>query len=59
MTVHWISCKAWTAHAVSDERGIVIEAAPIIGRFVGQPVLNLLAWAAKLGGLRHEEYEKS
>jgi hypothetical protein len=39
---------------VIDERGMITGAAPIVRRFIGQPLENLTHWAAGLGGLRVE-----
>lgn len=52
---HWISCVRFTVQVNTDERGTIVWAAPVVRRFVGQPVANLLAWARKLGGMRHEK----
>ena len=38
-----------------DERGVIREAAPLVRRFLGQPLDNLTRWAAGLRGLRVEE----
>jgi hypothetical protein len=54
MTRHWISCTRFTVEVETDERGIVVKAAPIVCKFQGQPLVNLLAWAMELGGLKHE-----
>jgi len=55
MTRHWISCDRFTVAVTTDERGRVVEAAPVVRRFLGQPLYNLLRWADSLGGLQHEE----
>jgi len=38
----------------TDERDRITRAAPIVRKFVGQPLGNLLRWAEDLGELRHE-----
>ena len=52
--VYWISCAKFTVRVACDERDMIIEAAPIVRRFVGQPLANLLRWAAKFSGVRIE-----
>jgi hypothetical protein len=51
---HWISCNKFTVEVETDARDVVIRAAPIVRRFQGQPLANLLSWASDLGGLKHE-----
>lgn len=61
VTRHWISCHLFTVRVVTDSDDRIIEAAPIVRRFVGQPLANLLGWAAKRGGFIYawEEEEES
>ena len=55
MTVkHWVSCLRFTVMVETDVRGIVTGGAPIVRRFQGQPLKNLLAWARSLGGFQYE-----
>lgn len=49
----WISCRLFTV-AVTTEWGVITEAAPMVQRFKGQRVVNLIKWAQKFGGERHE-----
>jgi hypothetical protein len=51
---HWISCRAFTVRVHTTPEGEIVWAAPVVKKFVGQPVANLLGWAAAQGGLRHE-----
>lgn len=46
---HWVSCQAFTVHVASEDCRIV-SAAPIVRRFVGQPLDNLLNWVRKQPG---------
>jgi len=39
----------------TDEKGRIVWAAPIVRRFVGQPLANLVRWARSLGEFRMEE----
>ena len=50
---HWISCVKFTVEVETDARDKIIHAAPIVRKFQGQSLGNLLAWARKLGGLQH------
>jgi hypothetical protein len=52
---HWVSCTAFTVRVETDAGGRITWAAPIVRKFVGQPLANLLRWAGSRGGLRHEE----
>lgn len=53
--VWWISTLSFTAGAVARD-GVVVEAAPILRKFKGQPVSNLTDWASKLPGFRYESW---
>ncbi len=52
---HWISCNKFTVQ-VNTIDGMIVNAAPLVNKFRGQPVANLLKWAGKFGGLRHETW---
>lgn len=54
MKVWWISCLKFTV-AVETSNGIITKAAPIVHKFNGQPLENLLRWARGIGGLRYQE----
>lgn len=47
----WISCLKFTVQ-VNVKDGVIVNAAPVVTKFKGQPLSNLLRWAAKLGGLQ-------
>ena len=49
---HWISTLSFTVLVKTDGVEIVF-AAPLVARFLRQPVGNLLNWAKQFGGLRH------
>jgi hypothetical protein len=51
MRAYWVSCAKFTVRVAADEDGVITEAAPIVRRFIGQPLGNLTRWAAGLGGL--------
>jgi len=54
---HWISCVRFTVQ-VNTEDGVIVLAAPIVRKFIGQRLENLLGWCARLGGLKHELLEE-
>jgi hypothetical protein len=54
MRRHWISCAKFTVEVETDGRDVITRAAPIVRKFVGQPLVNLLKWAGDFGRLRHE-----
>lgn len=50
---HYISCSKFTVRVYTNERGTIYQAAPIVKRFIGQPILNLLLWSKKFGNFKH------
>lgn len=54
--VDWIylSSKRMTV-AVRSKAGVVCEAPPIVRRFIGQPLGDLMGWMSKQPGFRWEE----
>jgi len=48
----WVSCDRFTVWVQVDERAVITDAAPIVRRFIGQPLQNLKRWANKFGGVR-------
>ena len=51
VTKWWFSSKAMTILVVEDQ-GIIIRTAPVVGKFVGQPISNLEGWMTKHGKFR-------
>ena len=51
--VLWLSSRRMTI-AVDVVNGIIVETPPVVGKFVGQPIWNLIRWMRKQGGLRTE-----
>lgn len=39
-----------TVKAVSDDSGIITDAAPVVRKFIGQPLRNLSAWMNRQQG---------
>jgi hypothetical protein len=54
---HWVSCRLFTVQADTDENGLIRYAAPIVRRFIGQPIEALLRWAQAHRNYRHETWE--
>lgn len=40
----WFSCKSFTVQVETDERRVITKAAPIVRKFLGQPLENLERW---------------
>ena len=55
---YWLSTESMTVE-VLVENGIVKEAAPIVQRFKGQPLFNLINWMKKQKGFRYCELRKA
>jgi hypothetical protein len=51
----WITCRRFTVVVTWGADGRIKDAAPIVRRFNGQPLENLLRWAESSGGLRWED----
>lgn len=52
-STHWLSSNYMTVGvAVDPDTGKIIDAAPIVRKFVGQPLRNLINWMSRQGGLR-------
>lgn len=39
----WVSCPQFTVW-VQTSNGIILDSAPIVRRFIGQPLINLIRW---------------
>ena len=51
---YWITCRAFTVEVEVNKQDKIVNAAPIVQRFVGQSFGSLLMWAERLGGLKWE-----
>jgi hypothetical protein len=40
----WVSCRDFTVQVNTDENLVIIEAAPIVRKFVGQSLNALVKW---------------
>lgn len=52
MKTWWLSNIAMTVKVVVDHRGIIVDAAPIVRKFVGQPFENVCKWMNKRSGMQ-------
>lgn len=51
----WVVTREWTVRVTVDERGVIVDAAPLVRKFRGQPFSNLLRWAKQQGLVAVEE----
>ena len=50
MKGYWLSSKRMTVGVEVDDAGIIRQAAPIVRKFIGQPVENLVRWMSRQEG---------
>jgi hypothetical protein len=50
MAVWWLSNTSMTVRVVVNEHGAVVESAPIVQKFIGQPLQNLTKWMNRRPG---------
>ena len=50
MRLLWFSCRGFTVRLVVNEHNVIVDAAPIVSRFIGQPLWNLERWALSRWG---------
>ena len=50
-TSWWLSSETMTVQ-VDEENDVVVDAAPIVRKFIGQPMINLVRWMKRQGGFR-------
>jgi hypothetical protein len=46
---YWVSSPIMTVAVSVDEKDIITRAAPVVRRFMGQPLRNLTSWLRKHG----------
>lgn len=54
-TEYWISSLRMTVGVTVNNAGVIVDAAPVVRKFIGQPFKNLTRWMEQQGGLRVEE----
>lgn len=47
----WLSSTSMTL-GVKTEGGVIVKAPPIIKKFIGQPLRNLVHWMKRQGGFK-------
>jgi len=52
MAAYWVSSKKMTISVDVDAEDIIIDTPPIVQKFKGQPLDNLIRWMKKQGGFR-------
>ena len=52
MTWWWLSSKVMTVGVATDDALIVRDSAPVVRRFIGQPIKRLADWMRRQGGFR-------
>ena len=57
MQTWWLTNASMTVRVTVNERGIVVDAAPVVRRFTGQPFRSLCVWMNKLPGFRRERLD--
>ena len=54
MRTIWLSSYRMTVVVSVDDEDVIQTASPIVRRFIGQQLANLVNWMGKQGGLRVE-----
>ena len=52
MKTYWLSSNKMTVIVDIDDDGIIVYGSPIVRKFRGQPLVNLVNWLDRQGGLR-------
>ena len=51
--VYWISTSRWTVRVTTEAYepyGLIVDAAPLVRKFIGQPISHLMDFARRTGG---------
>jgi len=54
LKAYWLSSNKMTVIVEVNHRGIIVKAAPIVRKFLGQPISNLIKWMKRQGGFKQE-----
>ena len=46
----WFSCNKFTVFVETDDDSVIAKTAPVVRKFVGQPLSKLEAWFRGFGG---------
>ena len=52
MPSYWLSTHRMTVSVDTDDRKVITDAPPIVHKFIGQSLSNLIAWMAGQGGFQ-------
>lgn len=52
MKSYWMSTNKMTVSVDADDRDVIVAAAPIVYKFIGQPISNLRNWLSRQGGFK-------
>jgi hypothetical protein len=55
MRTWWLSSTKMTILVVTDKDLVIVDAAPVVRKFIGQPAKNLADWMRKQGGFLCQE----
>ena len=50
LQVWWVSTERWTVQVKTEADGNIVDAAPLVRKFIGQPFSHLQDWARRKGG---------
>ena len=50
--VLWLSTPKMTVRVRTDRNGVIVDAAPVVRKFVGQSLGRLVGWLRKQGPVR-------
>jgi len=43
----WVSCDRFTVQVVTNSSDVIVFAAPIVKKFMNQPMSNLIGWMTR------------
>ncbi len=52
----WVSCPKFTVKLII-KNGMIVDTAPVVKRFIGQPYMNLINWFRRFGKVRVERLD--
>lgn len=55
LSSYWLSSHKMTVSVDIDGHGFIVDGAPVIQKFKGQPFGNLVRWMQKQGGFKMEQ----
>jgi hypothetical protein len=53
----WLSTERMSVSVAIDEDDVIVDAPPIVRKFIGQPITNLMRWLAKQPGYMKAELD--